>query len=84
VTAYVAKGVVTPISTATNTAGAAISLGQSGGPAYVAVTPNGATVYGVVTRGSGAGEVIPISTATDTAGSAIVVGLYPDGIAFTP
>ena len=45
-TAYIANGSsnsVTPIDTATNTAGTAIPVGQN--PAGVAVTPDGKTAY---------------------------------------
>src|SRR5438874_2486167 len=74
-TVYVANqqsGNVVPISTATNTAGAAISVGPR--PNGIAVTPDGSTVY--VTMSSGT-TIVPISTATNAAGSPITVGNSP-------
>jgi DNA-binding beta-propeller fold protein YncE len=69
---------VTPIRTATNTAGKAIGVGNL--PWAIAITPNGKTAY-VVNSG---GTVTPIRTATSTAGNAINVGLAPVAIAITP
>ena len=59
---------VTPISTATNTAGKPIKVGQ--GPRAIAITPNGKTAY-VVNYGSS--SVTPISTATNTPGKPITI-----------
>ena len=84
VTAYVVSGgngvpgVVTPIRTATNTAGAPIMvpMGHSS-----AITPNGRTAY--VPNGVPR-TVTPIRTATNTAGPPISVGNNPRAIAVTP
>ncbi len=80
--AYVANSgdnTVTPISTATNTAGTPIPVGAN--PQAIAVTPDGATVY---VANSGDNTVTPISTATNTAGTPVPVGANPQGIAVTP
>jgi YVTN family beta-propeller protein len=69
---------VTPISTATNTAGKPIKVGQ--GPSAIAITPNGKTAYVV----NGAQSVTPISTATNTPGKPITVGGIPLSVAITP
>ena len=82
VTAYVANsgsGTVTPIRTATNTAGKAITVGTC--PADIAITPDGKTAY-VLNFGSG--TVTPIDTASNTAGKPITVGRGPGAIAITP
>ena len=79
-TAYVTgSGTVTPIRTATNTAGPPITVGDF--PIGIAITPNGRTAY--VTNWY-SGTVTPIRTATNTAGTPITVGHDPDGIAITP
>jgi YVTN family beta-propeller protein len=68
-TAYVANSgtdTVTPINTATNTAGTPIKVGAY--PQAIAVTPNGATAY---VASSGTDTVTPINTATNTAGAPI-------------
>ena len=70
---------MTPIDTATNTAGTAITVGSA--PRGVAITPDGKTAY--VTN-DGSGSVTPIDTATNTAGTAIAVGRSPFGVAITP
>jgi DNA-binding beta-propeller fold protein YncE len=78
VIAYVVNGDsgdVTPITVATNTAGAPIPVGYAGD---VAVTPDGKTAY--VT---GNGTVTPITVATNTAGTPITVEAA-GGIAITP
>ena len=83
VTAYVVSGsgpgpgAVTPIRTATNTAGPPITVGNQ--PFGIAITPNGKTAY--VTGGPDL--VTPIRTATNTAGPPITVGTGPDAIAIT-
>src|SRR5450631_3204224 len=83
VTAYVISGgsgvpgTVTPIRTATNTAGPPITVGNQ--PFDIAITSNGKTVY--VTGGTN--SVTPILTATNTAGPAITVGIGPTAIAIT-
>jgi len=48
---------------------------------WVAITPNGKTVYAVNFSSS---SVTPITTATDTAGTPVKVGEQPDAIAITP
>ena len=81
-TAYVTNlnsNSVTPIDTATNTAGTAIAVGS--GPVGVAITPDGKTAY-VVNEESD--SVTPIDTATNTAGTEITVGSSPIGVAITP
>ena len=81
-TAYVANfdaNSVTPIDTATNTAGPSITVGSH--PGSVAITPNGKTAYVVNTQ---AASVTPINTSTNTPGSPISVGSSPQGIAITP
>ena len=85
VTAYVANfnsGTVTPIATATNTAGSPITTGNQ--PFDIAITPNGKTAY--VANGAyvGPGTVTPIATATNTAGPPITTGTEPQDIAITP
>jgi YVTN family beta-propeller protein len=82
-TAYVTNfggGTVTPINTATNTAGATIAVGSN--PFGVAITPDGRTAY--VTNDLGAGTVTPINTATKTPGATIPVGSNPFAVAVTP
>ena len=70
---------MTPIATATNTAGPPITVGSD--PVAIAITPDGKTAY-VTNRGSG--TVTPIATATNTAGPPITVGSDPSAIAITP
>ena len=70
---------MTPISTATNTAGQAIKVGA--GPDTIAITPDGKTAY--VANGI-SDTVTPIRTATNTALKAITVGIDPIAIAITP
>jgi DNA-binding beta-propeller fold protein YncE len=82
VTAYVANespGTVTPITTATNTAGPAIRVGT--GPKVIAITPDGKTAYVAQYL---AGTVTPITTATNIPGPPIRVGGSPRAIAITP
>jgi YVTN family beta-propeller protein len=81
VTAYVASSpsAVTPINTATNKAGKAITVGE--GPVAIAITPNGKTAY---VANIDPGTVTPIRTATNTALKAIKVGPGPAAIAITP
>jgi YVTN family beta-propeller protein len=70
---------VTPISTATNTAGPRITTGA--GPYAIAVTPDGSTAY---VANSKAGTVTPISTATNVPGRPIRLGGEPVGIGIAP
>ena len=75
VTAYVVNGgsaTVTPIRTATNKAGKAITVGKD--PVAIAITPNGQTGYVTNSRSD---TVTPIRTATNKAGKAIAVGSFP-------
>jgi len=84
VVAYVVSGTtvagaVTPVDTATHTAGPAILIG--GGAQSITVTPNGKTVYvpnGVLNT------VTPIRTATNTALAPIPVGAEPFALVVTP
>ncbi|MFI5287624.1 MAG: PKD domain-containing protein, partial [Candidatus Dormibacteria bacterium] len=81
-TAYVANqhsNSVTPVDTATNTAGTAIPLGTP--PSFIAITPDGKTAY-VAEYDSN--TVTPIATATNTVGTPIAVGTFPASIAITP
>ena len=83
-TAYVTSGSgVTPIATATNTAGTPIPTGNEfSEPEAIAITPDGNTAY--VANGT-LGTVIPIATATDAAGTPITTGgNNPGAIAITP
>jgi YVTN family beta-propeller protein len=80
-TAYVANegsARVTPIDTATNTAGTAIAVGSR--PFGIAITPQWQAAY-VTDHGSN--SVTPIDTATNTAGTAIAVGSAPAWVAVT-
>ncbi|MFI5287671.1 MAG: PKD domain-containing protein [Candidatus Dormibacteria bacterium] len=70
---------VTPIDTATNTAGTAIAVGTSPGP--IAITPDGKTAYVVEYQSN---SVLPITLATNTPGTPIAVGTFPAGIAIAP
>jgi len=78
---------VTPISTATKKAGRAINVPNTA--AFMAITPDGQTVY-VVSPNSpndiyNTSTVTPISTATDTAGKPIMISSGGvDAIAITP
>ncbi len=92
-------GAVTPINTATNTAGTPIPVGTN--PGSIAITPNGLTAYvasfgcvppppGVPPRvnpclGPADDNIVtPINLVTNTPGATITVGLVPTGIAITP
>lgn len=93
-------GAVTPINTATNTAGTPIPVGTN--PGNIAITPNGLTAYvasfGCVPPPPSLPPnpnpcpmpdptddiVTPVNTATNTPGATITVGLVPTGIAITP
>jgi YVTN family beta-propeller protein/autotransporter-associated beta strand protein len=70
---------VTPINTATNTAGTPIAVGSS--PIGLAISPDGKTIY---VANDNSNTVTPIDTATNTAGPPIVVGFNPFGVAITP
>ncbi len=70
---------VTPIDTATKTAGATISI--PGSPAGIAVTPDGTTAY---VSSLDNGTVTPFDTGTHAVGTPITTGLWAGGIAITP
>jgi YVTN family beta-propeller protein len=76
------SGTVTPIRTATDTAGKPIDTGANPFGVAMAVTPNGKTVY--VVNNEPYGTVTPINTATNTAGANIKVGVTPGAIVITP
>ena len=81
-TAYVLDDLrdsVTPITTATNTVGTPIPVGEN--PLALAITSDSQTVYVVNDLGD---SVTPVSTATNTAGKAIPVGNDPDAVAIMP
>jgi YVTN family beta-propeller protein len=85
VTVYVVNqgsGTVTPISTATNTAGQEINVGKD--PYGIAITPNGRTAYVTHVATFPPGIVTPINLATGTAGTPIKFGQGPQVIAITP
>ena len=63
---------MTPINTATNKAGKAITVGTP--PVAIAITPNGKTAYVANSNGD---RVTPINTATNTTAQAITVGSTP-------
>ena len=85
--AYVANhqdNTVTPINTATNTAGTPIPVGK--GPFGVAITPDGAIAY-VVNSGDSldpGNTVTPINTATNRPETPIPVGSFPSFVAISP
>src|SRR5207253_2201487 len=70
---------VTPIATASNTAGTPIPVGSV--PFGIAITPDGTTAY---VANEGSNNVTPIATASNTPGTPITVGSSPPGIAITP
>jgi len=73
------SGTVTPISTATNSAGPPIPVGAF--PDAMAITPDGKTVY---VANANSNTVTPINTATSKPGPAIKAGSAPAAIAITP
>ena len=76
------SGTVTPIRTATNTAGKPINVGQD--PYDIAITPNGRTAYVTHVATFPPGIVTPIHLPTGTAGKPIKFGQGPQVIAITP
>jgi YVTN family beta-propeller protein len=79
------NGYVTPIDTATNTAGAHIRVGSA--PRNMVAAANGKTVYALVVGAEpqSPGSLIPISTATDKKARPIkIVGGDPSADAITP
>jgi DNA-binding beta-propeller fold protein YncE len=69
---------VTPIDTATNTAGPAITLGNAA-PTNIAVAPNGKTAYVAAEQ-----DIFPINTTTNTARRLIRIPTRSWAMAFTP
>ena len=67
-------GEVIPISTASNTAGAPITVSPDGDVTAIAVTPDGSAVYAALGFND---EVVPIDIATQTAQTPIPVGVHP-------
>ncbi len=78
----VISNTVTPISTATNTAGKPIKTWSR--PVAIDITPDGRTAYVLDSSEGFQGSVIPITTATNTRGKPIKVGNYPTAMAMTP
>ena len=77
-----ADGTVTPIDTATDTAGAPFAVGVN--PDQIAITPDGSRAY---VTDNGANAVYPIALPALTVGAPITVGEgkeHPLGIAITP
>lgn len=75
-----ASPVIIPIDTATNTAGAPITVGKAGDePSAIAVTPDSRIAYAVE-----ATTVVPVDLATRSAGKPIRVGPTGQGIVITP
>ena len=70
---------LTPIDTATNTAGPRFKVG-SGYPQGMTITPNGRTLY----ISNSLGSVIPVTLATHAVGTPIPVGGEPAGIGVDP
>jgi YVTN family beta-propeller protein len=70
---------VTPIQTATGTAGQPIKVGES--PVFIAITPDGKTAY-VANYYSDA--LTQVRIATGTAGKPIKTGKNPAGMAIRP
>jgi len=74
------SAMLTPINTATNTAGTGVALPFN--PFGVAITPNGKTAY---LSNWNKSTVVPVDLATGVAGTPIKpVGLQPDQIVITP
>jgi YVTN family beta-propeller protein len=73
-------GAITPIDTANNTAGPAITFPLPISPRAIAITPDGTTAY----VGASNNTVYPIAIATNALGSPIPVGSLPQDIAITP
>ena len=73
------SGTVTPITTATGTAGPPITVGKY--PMSIAITPNGQTAY---VANYGSGTVTAIATATDRVTAQIEVGRMPQAVLVTP
>ena len=70
---------MTPIATATNTAGTPIKVGKR--PFAMVVTPDGRTLY---VANMNSNTVTPVTVATNTPGKPISVGIQPDALALVP
>jgi YVTN family beta-propeller protein len=77
--AVVSGWTVTPIDTASDSAGTPIWVGDKADA--IAITPDGKTAY---VANAGDGTVTPIDLTNNTAGTPIGVGSDPDAIAITP
>jgi YVTN family beta-propeller protein len=79
---------LTPIDTATGTAGGKITLGPNAFGDGIAVAPGGKTVYdtvaGTTVGGLHPGSLVPVSAATHQVGKPVKVGVWPNGVAITP
>ena len=73
-------GEVIPVSTATNTAGAPITVSPDGDVTAIAVTPDGTTAYAALGFSD---EVVPVDTATRDAQTPIPVGVNPSLLTVT-
>lgn len=67
-------GEVIPVSTATDAAGAPVTVSPDGDVTAIAVTPDGSAVYAALGFND---EVVPIDTATQTAQTPVPVGVHP-------
>jgi DNA-binding beta-propeller fold protein YncE len=88
-TAYIAStmGTLTPLDTTTNTLGRPIQLGfeAMNGYVYLAITPDGKTVYVTWSGPYGPGhQVIPVRTTTATVLPAINITQWPAAIVMSP
>jgi YVTN family beta-propeller protein len=88
-TAYIASGAgtLTPLDTATNTLGKPIQLGfvAENGNVYLAITPDGRTVYVTWSGPYGPGEqVFPVRTATGGVLPTIGIRRWPVAIVMSP
>ncbi|HEY1914944.1 MAG TPA: hypothetical protein VGH27_05140 [Streptosporangiaceae bacterium] len=76
------KDTVTPVSTATNKPGTPIKVGDR--PDFLAMAPNGATVYVSTGVPNHVGYITPISTATGTVGKSIAAGFDSGSFVIAP
>ena len=76
-----AHDVVTPVTTTSNVAGAPISIGGSGDPLGIAVSPDGSHAY---VTDFGGGTIDSVALSSGSVGIPIPVGPKPIGIAITP
>lgn len=79
---------LTPIDTATGTAGGKITLGPNAFGAGIAVAPGGKMLYdtvaGSTAGGMHPGSLVPVNAVTHKAGKPVKVGVWPNGVAITP